>query len=63
LEQLPRWQGVYCLLGLGSRGLSTAPWAAECLVKSILGEPLPEPARLLRAIDPARFVLRNHVRA
>jgi glycine/D-amino acid oxidase-like deaminating enzyme len=63
LEQLPRWQGVYCLLGLGSRGLSTAPWAAECLVKAILGEPLPEPARLLRAIDPARFVLRNHVRA
>ena len=63
LEQLPRWQGVYCLLGLGSRGLSTAPWAAECLVKSILGEPLTEPARLFRAIDPARFVLRNHVRA
>lgn len=63
LDQLPRWCGVYCLLGLGSRGLSTAPWAAECLAKALLGEPLELPRRLAHAIDPARFVLRNHVRA
>jgi hypothetical protein len=63
LDQLPRWCGVYCLLGLGSRGLSTAPWAAECLAKALLGEPLQLPKRLAYAVDPARFILRNHVRA
>ena len=63
LSQLPRWHGVYCFLGLGSRGLSTAPWAAEVLANTLLGTPVELPERLCNAIDPGRFVLRNHVRA
>ena len=63
LEQLPRWHSVYCFLGLGSRGLSTAPWAAECLVRALLGQPQDFPERLFHAIDPGRFLLRDHVRA
>ena len=63
LEQLPRWQGIYCLLGLGSRGLSTAPWAAECLARALLGQLQEAPERFFHAMDPGRFLLRDHVRA
>ncbi len=58
LHHLPREQKLYVLGGLGSRGLSVAPLAAEVLAGQIT---LPRP--LLDAADPARFVLRAHRRA
>ena len=62
LEQMPRQQGLYVLLGLGARGLSAAPMAADALAHWILkGEP-PQ-GRIWQAVDPARFVLRAHQRA
>lgn len=49
---------VFALLGLGSRGLTTAPLMAELLVSQMLGEPLPLPQDLLEAVNPNRFMIR-----
>jgi tRNA 5-methylaminomethyl-2-thiouridine biosynthesis bifunctional protein len=78
LHHLPREDKLYVLAGLGSRGLSIAPLAAEVLTGQILGTGLKPsgpsesdelshqstlPARLLDAVDPTRFILRTHRRA
>ena len=63
LHQLPRDPGVYVLLGLGARGLSTATLGATALAADMLGlAPVLSP-RLRNAVDPGRFVLREHARA
>lgn len=56
---IPRRPGLYLLAGLGSRGLTLAPLLTDLLVSWITGEPLPVPARLVDAVDPARFVARS----
>jgi tRNA 5-methylaminomethyl-2-thiouridine biosynthesis bifunctional protein len=61
LEQMPRQKGLYALLGLGARGLSVAPLAANALAKQILNDAPPQ-GRIWQAVDPARFVLRAHQR-
>lgn len=61
LEELPRRKGLFCLAGLGSRGLSLAPLLGELLAAQINGEPQPLERALGAAVDPARFLLR-HVR-
>ncbi|MRD55479.1 FAD-dependent 5-carboxymethylaminomethyl-2-thiouridine(34) oxidoreductase MnmC [Betaproteobacteria bacterium LSUCC0115] len=65
LHHLPREDKLYVMGGLGSRGLSIAPLAAERLAAQIISAPsrdaLAQP--LLDAVDPARFVLRAHRRA
>ena len=61
LEQMPRQKGLYALLGLGARGLSVAPMAADALAKQILNDAPPQ-GRIWQAVDPARFVLRAHQR-
>jgi tRNA 5-methylaminomethyl-2-thiouridine biosynthesis bifunctional protein len=58
LRDVPRYPGVYGLLGYASRGLTWAPLAAELLAAQLEGEPLPLEALLVDALDPARFVLR-----
>jgi tRNA 5-methylaminomethyl-2-thiouridine biosynthesis bifunctional protein len=72
LHHLPREDKLYVLAGLGSRGLSIAPLAAEVLAGQILGAGTKPgerahqsalPARLLDAVDPTRFILRAHRRA
>jgi tRNA 5-methylaminomethyl-2-thiouridine biosynthesis bifunctional protein len=55
---VPRYPGLYGLLGYASRGLTWAPLAAELLAASLEGEPLPLESSLVDALDPARFVLR-----
>ena len=62
LRDVPRWPGLYGLLGFASRGLIWAPLAAELLVCELEGEPLPIEAQLAAAIDPARFQLRERRR-
>lgn len=59
LNSLPRQAGLHTVLGLGSRGLIWAPLGAELLAARLNGEPLPIERNLLRAIDPARFHLRQ----
>ncbi len=59
LRDVPRWPGLYGLLGYASRGLIWAPLAAELLAAQLDGEPLPLEANLAAALDPARFVLKE----
>ena len=44
------------LLGLGSRGLTSAPLLAELLVSQLLGEPLPLGQTLRTALAPERYL-------
>jgi tRNA 5-methylaminomethyl-2-thiouridine biosynthesis bifunctional protein len=44
---------------MGSRGLTFAPLAAELLAARLHHEPLPLPARLAAALDPARLFARQ----
>lgn len=62
LRQLPRHDGLYVLLGLGARGLSTAALGAEAIAAQVLGIPPILAPRICRAVDPGRFVLREHAR-
>lgn len=62
LRDVPRLPGLYGLLGYGSRGLIWAPFAAELLAAYLDGEPLPIGRELAAALDPARFLLKEHRR-
>lgn len=59
LKQLPREDGVYCLLALGSRGLVWSGAAAESLASRICGDPDCLEQDIADAMDPARFWLRE----
>ncbi|WP_432720511.1 bifunctional tRNA (5-methylaminomethyl-2-thiouridine)(34)-methyltransferase MnmD/FAD-dependent 5-carboxymethylaminomethyl-2-thiouridine(34) oxidoreductase MnmC [Jeongeupia wiesaeckerbachi] len=58
LAQIPRQTGLYGALALGARGLSWSALIGEILACQLNGEPAPVETALLRAIDPARFLLR-----
>ena len=62
LRDVPRWPGLFGLLGYASRGLIWAPLAAELLACQLEGEPLPLERQLAEALDPARFLLRERRR-
>jgi len=62
-RRLAREPGLFVLTGLGSRGLTWAPLASEMLAAWITGLPMPVPARLRDALDPARWRLRELRRA
>jgi tRNA 5-methylaminomethyl-2-thiouridine biosynthesis bifunctional protein len=51
--------GLYVLAGLGSRGLVSAPLAAEILASQIGGEPWPVERDLVTALHPGRFLVRD----
>ena len=53
---------VFLLTGLGSRGLTTAPLMAEIVVSQLCGRPLPLENRLLNALNPNRFLIRDLIR-
>lgn len=56
-------RGVYALTGLGSRGLVTAPLAAEMLIAEMTGQPSPADHEIAQALHPARFFIRDLKRA
>ncbi|MFL9711370.1 bifunctional tRNA (5-methylaminomethyl-2-thiouridine)(34)-methyltransferase MnmD/FAD-dependent 5-carboxymethylaminomethyl-2-thiouridine(34) oxidoreductase MnmC [Methylobacillus sp. Pita1] len=58
-SSLPWLPGLYVNTGHGSRGLTTAPIAAEMLACAIHHEPAPVDSELLAALDPNRFALRK----
>jgi tRNA 5-methylaminomethyl-2-thiouridine biosynthesis bifunctional protein len=58
LATLSRQPGLYGAFAYGSRGLLWAGLGGELLASLIEGEPLPLEARLIDALDPARFLLR-----
>lgn len=55
---VPRAHGLLVLGALGSRGLAQAALAGEIVAAWMTGTPLPVPAGVLDAIDPARFIAR-----
>lgn len=56
---VPHLPQLFLLAALGSRGLCTAPLAAEVLAAQIFGEALPLDDDTLAAIHPARFHVRK----
>ncbi|MPS49102.1 bifunctional tRNA (5-methylaminomethyl-2-thiouridine)(34)-methyltransferase MnmD/FAD-dependent 5-carboxymethylaminomethyl-2-thiouridine(34) oxidoreductase MnmC [Methylobacillus sp.] len=58
-SSLPWLPGLYINTGHGSKGLTTAPIAAEMLACAIHHEPAPVDSELLAVLDPNRFVLRK----
>lgn len=61
-HQMPRSDRIWVLAGLGSRGLSFAPLAAEVIADQLSGRSPALSQRLLDAADPVRFALRRHQR-
>jgi len=59
LADLPRRPELHASFGLGSRGLTLAPLAAELIAAQLEGEPWPVERGLAAAVDPARFLLRR----
>ena len=62
LHQMPRLPHAWICGGLGSRGVSSAALAAECITAMIKGGPSPIAPDLVKAVDPVRFALRRHQR-
>jgi tRNA 5-methylaminomethyl-2-thiouridine biosynthesis bifunctional protein len=58
----PWLPGLYVNSGHGSRGLITAPLAAELLAAWLNNEPLPLPRDVAEACHPNRFALRKLIR-
>ena len=61
-EQAPsvaQYPNLFCFLGLGSRGLSSAPLLAETLASQICGDPMPLPVDVLEALHPSRMWVRK----
>ncbi|MGB2078252.1 MAG: bifunctional tRNA (5-methylaminomethyl-2-thiouridine)(34)-methyltransferase MnmD/FAD-dependent 5-carboxymethylaminomethyl-2-thiouridine(34) oxidoreductase MnmC [Vibrio sp.] len=59
MPRLHYYPNLYCLVGLGGRGLCSAPFAAETLAAIMHGEPLAVSEQVMKAIHPARTWLRR----
>ena len=55
----PVWPGLFMLGALGSRGLCSAPLAAEILASQMSEEPIPLDGETLAALSPNRFWVRK----
>lgn len=61
-REAPHLAGLYLNIGLGSRGLASAPLCAELLAAQICGDGLPLSLGIYEALWPGRFTLRDMVR-
>ena len=52
-------EGLYVAGAFGSRGFTTAALCAEALASLICNEPSPFPQRILEALHPARFLIKQ----
>ncbi|MCU5772815.1 bifunctional tRNA (5-methylaminomethyl-2-thiouridine)(34)-methyltransferase MnmD/FAD-dependent 5-carboxymethylaminomethyl-2-thiouridine(34) oxidoreductase MnmC [Erwiniaceae bacterium BAC15a-03b] len=55
----PLWPQLFVLGALGSRGLCSAPLAAEILAAQLCAEPIPLDAATLAALNPNRYWVRK----
>ncbi|MGH1421521.1 MAG: FAD-dependent 5-carboxymethylaminomethyl-2-thiouridine(34) oxidoreductase MnmC [Hyphomonas sp.] len=55
----PLLDGVYLSAGMGARGFTYSPWAAQIISAQILGHPAPAPQAALEAVSPMRLILRR----
>lgn len=60
--ETPNLPGLWLNIGLGSRGLASAPLCAELLAARISGDALPVSQDIAEALWPGRFLLRDMVR-
>jgi len=58
-EDITCFPNIYAFLGLGSRGLSTAPLLGEYLASLMIGEALPLPVDLTEKLHPTRMWIRK----
>ncbi|MGF1723213.1 bifunctional tRNA (5-methylaminomethyl-2-thiouridine)(34)-methyltransferase MnmD/FAD-dependent 5-carboxymethylaminomethyl-2-thiouridine(34) oxidoreductase MnmC [Photobacterium nomapromontoriensis] len=61
-KPVPVYPNLYSMIGLGSRGLSSAPLLGEVLASQICGDPLPLPNDVLEALHPGRMWVRKLVK-
>ncbi|HIF9170546.1 TPA: bifunctional tRNA (5-methylaminomethyl-2-thiouridine)(34)-methyltransferase MnmD/FAD-dependent 5-carboxymethylaminomethyl-2-thiouridine(34) oxidoreductase MnmC [Photobacterium damselae] len=61
-EKVPVYNNLFALIGLGSRGLSSAPLVGEMMASQICGDPLPMPLLVLEALHPGRMWVRKLVK-
>ncbi|MCW8328260.1 bifunctional tRNA (5-methylaminomethyl-2-thiouridine)(34)-methyltransferase MnmD/FAD-dependent 5-carboxymethylaminomethyl-2-thiouridine(34) oxidoreductase MnmC [Photobacterium sp. SDRW27] len=61
-KSVPVYPNLYSMIGLGSRGLSSAPLLGELLASQICGDPLPLPNDVLNALHPGRMWVRRLVK-
>ncbi len=59
---VPYRPGLYTMTGLGSRGLTTAPYLGEMIAAQICGEPWPVERDVADALHPARFWVRDLIK-
>ena len=58
----PHHRGLFLSLAHGSKGLTSAPLCGELVAALICDEPLPLERRLVQALNPARFLVKNLIR-
>ncbi|WP_261872773.1 bifunctional tRNA (5-methylaminomethyl-2-thiouridine)(34)-methyltransferase MnmD/FAD-dependent 5-carboxymethylaminomethyl-2-thiouridine(34) oxidoreductase MnmC [Vibrio rarus] len=58
-SKVSQYRNLYCFVGLGSRGLTSAPLVAEILASQMLGYPMPASTELLEALHPSRMWVRK----
>ena len=55
----PLIKGWYICSGFGTRGFTWGPWAASTISAMIMGKPIPATEATLKAISPARQILKK----
>ncbi|HIF9343736.1 TPA: bifunctional tRNA (5-methylaminomethyl-2-thiouridine)(34)-methyltransferase MnmD/FAD-dependent 5-carboxymethylaminomethyl-2-thiouridine(34) oxidoreductase MnmC [Photobacterium damselae] len=61
-DKVPVYNNLFALIGLSSRGLSSAPLVGEMMASQICGDPLPMPLSVLEALHPGRMWVRKLVK-
>lgn len=61
-EAAPTIDNLYVMLGLGARGLCSAPLAADILTADICNSPYPVDNKMLFNLSPNRFVIRDIIK-
>ncbi|MGX9417252.1 bifunctional tRNA (5-methylaminomethyl-2-thiouridine)(34)-methyltransferase MnmD/FAD-dependent 5-carboxymethylaminomethyl-2-thiouridine(34) oxidoreductase MnmC [Vibrio sp. WJH972] len=59
IDEVHHYPNLYAFLGLGSRGLSSAPLLGELLASIICNDPLPLPVDILEKLHPSRMWVRK----
>ncbi|WP_226668895.1 bifunctional tRNA (5-methylaminomethyl-2-thiouridine)(34)-methyltransferase MnmD/FAD-dependent 5-carboxymethylaminomethyl-2-thiouridine(34) oxidoreductase MnmC [Microbulbifer aggregans] len=58
-QRTPYQHNLFVLAGLGSRGFTYAPLAAEVVAAWVSGEVMPAPLDMVQALHPMRFAIRT----
>lgn len=59
IDEVHHYPNLYAFLGLGSRGLSSAPLLGEVLASMMCGNPIPLPVDILEKLHPSRMWVRK----